>query len=715
MRSGSPRQASSKPVTSAAKMTLTATAMRKPASMARCRIAIRVTMMLVANSASAANASTLPSAVVPLTVDPAASCRRRPDVEAATVAGLLELRSHARAGRRIGAAGRHRAHVPESAGRGNVLPHAAASRVPRRRDVAVLVCGVAVPRAAAVRRDPGVPVAVLPALVHLRQCEGRHPRGPRPHRQARGHARVPDDRACVDPRHPGRALRRARRLGDVFHRRRRGAGPRREDRARLAGQHSRAANRCDADACRDARRGRDRRAAHCADAVDVSHGQPERAPAVRRLRTSRAAVLPRHAHLPDHAHGCDPPRRVREEPLDRAVAVQGVRRGATAHVRRPLRHRRAEGHAAMAHRARGGGARAHGRRLLAVRLRPQPRDARDVPALSPRAGPVEAPSRPRGALRTRDAGVVQDLKRRLRRRTPALQPFVPAAMLAPAQRGEARMTSRAVGRMAPRMGQPTLRARLAAAERRAREVEERYALATSAALEGIYEWDVGAGKLLLTERAKAFFALAGDDLTPAAWNAKIHADDYPGYRAAIVRHFKGLAPHLEHEYRILDADGGYRWILDRGVGVRDASGRITKLVGALSDVTQRKRAEIALTRARDEAQEALEQQTAISEILRVMSRSPTDAQPVFDLLAQRAGRLCKAPVAVVSRFDGKRIDLAAVDGMNPEAVTMVRGLFPLAFDSESMTARIVRSAGVVHVADVMSDRTYALKDFARAA
>ena len=49
------------------------------------------------------------------------------------------------------------------------------------------------------------------------------------------------------------------------------------------------------------------------------------------------------------------------------------------------------------------------------------------------------------------------------------------------------------------------------AERRLREVEERYALATSAALEGIYEWNLDAGTLFLTEQAKAFFALAGDD------------------------------------------------------------------------------------------------------------------------------------------------------------------------------------------------------------
>ena len=261
----------------------------------------------------------------------------------------------------------------------------------------------------------------------------------------------------------------------------------------------------------------------------------------------------------------------------------------------------------------------------------------------------------------------------------------------------------------------TLRARLQQAERCLHDVEERYALATSAALEGIYEWDLEAGKLLLTERAKEFFALGNDDLTPAAWNARIHAADYPGYVAAIIDHFKGRAPHLEREYRIVDGDGGCRWILDRGVGVRNANGRVTKVVGALSDITQRKLAEMEVRRARDQAEEALEQQTAMSEILRVMSRSPTDVQPVFDLVAQRAGKLCNAEVAVVSRFDGKLIELAAIDGVVPEAVRIVRGLYPMQLAAGTITARAVRGSAVVHTADVLADPDYALKDFAQAA
>jgi PAS domain S-box-containing protein len=269
----------------------------------------------------------------------------------------------------------------------------------------------------------------------------------------------------------------------------------------------------------------------------------------------------------------------------------------------------------------------------------------------------------------------------------------------------------------PRSGGPAdIAARLAHAEARAREVEERYTLATSAALEGIYEWIVDAGRLVLSERAKQFFAFAGEGLTPAAWNERIHPDDFAGYRAVIAAHFRGDTAHLEHEYRIRDAEGGYRWILDRGVGVRGAGGRVTRVVGALSDINDRKLAEIELEAARDRAEAALRQQSAVSEILRLMSGSPNDAQPVFDLVARRAGNLCGAEVAIVSRYEaGRRIELAAIHGVIPQAVSVIRGLYPMDVAAESLTARAVRSGEVVHVADVLADAGYGLKAFARAA
>ncbi len=113
--------------------------------------------------------------------------------------------------------------------------------------------------------------------------------------------------------------------------------------------------------------------------------------------------------------------------------------------------------------------------------------------------------------------------------------------------------------------------------------------------------------------------------------------------------------------------------------------------------------------------EALAQQTATSEILRVISRSPTDVQPVFDIIAQRAGKLCDADVAVVSRFDGTLIELAAIDGLVPEGVKMVSTLFPMKIDAQTVTARVIRGSCAVHIPDVMAEQSYELKDFAQAA
>ncbi|MET0681808.1 MAG: GAF domain-containing protein [Casimicrobiaceae bacterium] len=113
--------------------------------------------------------------------------------------------------------------------------------------------------------------------------------------------------------------------------------------------------------------------------------------------------------------------------------------------------------------------------------------------------------------------------------------------------------------------------------------------------------------------------------------------------------------------------------------------------------------------------EALEQQTATSEILRAISSSPTNVQPVFDIIAERAGKLCDAEVAVVSRFDGTTIELAAIHGLVPDGVKIVRSLYPMKLTAQTVSARVIRGSAVVHIADVLAEQSYEIKDFARAA
>jgi PAS domain S-box-containing protein len=120
------------------------------------------------------------------------------------------------------------------------------------------------------------------------------------------------------------------------------------------------------------------------------------------------------------------------------------------------------------------------------------------------------------------------------------------------------------------------------------------------------------------------------------------------------------------------------------------------------------------TRNRD-LTESLDQQTATSDILRVISSSPTDVQPVFDIIAERAVRLCGAQVGVVSRFDGTVLQMGAIHGTTTEGVEAVRGVYPMPPDADTITARTYRERTVVHVEDVLVDPHYAIKSEARTA
>jgi two-component system NtrC family sensor kinase len=123
----------------------------------------------------------------------------------------------------------------------------------------------------------------------------------------------------------------------------------------------------------------------------------------------------------------------------------------------------------------------------------------------------------------------------------------------------------------------------------------------------------------------------------------------------------------------------------------------------------------ALTTAHAQVTEALEQQTATSEILRVISSSPTDVQPVFDTIAESAVRLCGAEVANVTRFDGEWVHVGAIYGPSPEGVDAVRRAYPMHAGGASAATRAIRDCAVVHLPDVLADAEYRVQEAALAA
>jgi GAF domain-containing protein len=102
--------------------------------------------------------------------------------------------------------------------------------------------------------------------------------------------------------------------------------------------------------------------------------------------------------------------------------------------------------------------------------------------------------------------------------------------------------------------------------------------------------------------------------------------------------------------------------------------------------------------------ESLEQQTATGEILRVISRSPTDVQPIFNAIVRNASRLCGGEYAIVTRFDGELLHLAAQHNPRPGTADETAGFFPQVPRREtSFTARAFLDASVVHVSDIETE------------
>ncbi len=112
----------------------------------------------------------------------------------------------------------------------------------------------------------------------------------------------------------------------------------------------------------------------------------------------------------------------------------------------------------------------------------------------------------------------------------------------------------------------------------------------------------------------------------------------------------------------------------------------------------------------NETKEALARQTATSDVLRVISESPTDVQPVFDIIAERAASLTAARYCLVTRLDGEQLRLASLHGVNAAGTTALRAAWPQRLaDSTSIAARAIRQRSVVNVADLLalSDAEYA--------
>ncbi|MGB0385384.1 MAG: bifunctional diguanylate cyclase/phosphodiesterase [Ardenticatenaceae bacterium] len=128
------------------------------------------------------------------------------------------------------------------------------------------------------------------------------------------------------------------------------------------------------------------------------------------------------------------------------------------------------------------------------------------------------------------------------------------------------------------------------AEGALRVSQERYALAADGANDGLWDWNLQSNELYLSTRWKAMLGYTVREIgkRPTDWFERVHPEDITQLNQKLNAHLQGQTAHFEDEHRVRHQDGSYRWMLSRGLAVRNQLGQAYRMAGSQTDVTQRK-------------------------------------------------------------------------------------------------------------------------------
>ena len=176
--------------------------------------------------------------------------------------------------------------------------------------------------------------------------------------------------------------------------------------------------------------------------------------------------------------------------------------------------------------------------------------------------------------------------------------------------------------------------REAAGERRRKQTEaalraseERYALASRATFDAIWDWNLVEDTLHWDDTLEQVAGYSPEELGESkdGWVERIHSEDRARVLGSIQGAIGGREAHWQEEYRFLHKNGSWRDVVDRGHIVREADGRPVRMVGAMQDITERKRAEHERQRLLQEARERAEFEQQLMGIVSHDLRNPLSA------------------------------------------------------------------------------------------
>ena len=141
--------------------------------------------------------------------------------------------------------------------------------------------------------------------------------------------------------------------------------------------------------------------------------------------------------------------------------------------------------------------------------------------------------------------------------------------------------------------------RLKETEAAMRKSEERNSLVLKASNDGIWDFDVAAGRMVTSERCRAMLGLRVEEmpLSSDGWRLRIHEDDLAEEETAWKR-YRGTGEPCVYQARFRHEDGSWRWFMVRAITVKDDQGSLVRVIGSHTDITELKRNDSELQQGR---------------------------------------------------------------------------------------------------------------------